>query len=219
VPACRLKAALLLLAMALSAMAADKQAPQADQQHQHKKQDVRGLEGAVTDTDGTQTVHKKIAGNGTLPAAPKKRVITGVVAPGNSPGCVTDQGNVVFEGGASLQIELGGTTPCTGYDQYTVNLSLTLNSPTLIVTLYNGYVPKAGDSFDILNWGTLSGTFGTVTLPTLAAPLVWDVSQLYTTGQLNVINPAAAASGDVPLPAWALLLLGGSLLGIMRRKT
>jgi hypothetical protein len=218
VSACRLKAALLLLAMALPAMAADKQTPQADQQHQHKKQDVRGLEGAATDTDGTQMVHKKIAGNGTLPAAPKKRVITGVVAPGNSPGCVTDQGNVVFEGGASLQIELGGTTPCTGYDQYTVNLSLTLHSPTLNVTLFNGYLPKAGDSFDILNWGTLTGTFGTLTLPALSAPLVWDVSQLYTTGQLNVINPAAAASGDVPLPAWALLLLGGSLLGIMRRK-
>jgi hypothetical protein len=207
--------------MALPVLAADKAAPQADpQQRPHKKQDVRGLEGAVTDVDGTQTVRSKIAGNGVLAPAPKKRVITGVVAPGNSPGCVTDQGNVVFEGGASLQIELGGTTPCSGYDQYTVNLSLTLHSPTLNVTLFNGYLPNAGDRFDILNWGTLSGTFGTVTLPALAAPLVWDVSQLYTTGQLGVVDPvAAAASGDVPLPGWALFALGGALLGIVRRKT
>ena len=37
-------------------------------------------------------------------------MITDVVAPGNSPDFVTDQGNVIFEEGDSLEIELGGTT-------------------------------------------------------------------------------------------------------------
>ena len=32
------------------------------------------------------------------------------MAPGNSPDFVTDQGNVIFEEGDSLEIELGGTT-------------------------------------------------------------------------------------------------------------
>lgn len=180
-------------------------------------QDIRGLEQVTNKRDGTQIVSGKIAGNGDIPAAPKRRVITGVVSPGNSPGCVTDQGNVVFEGGSSLQIELGGATPCTGYDQYTVNLSLTLNGGSLNISLYNGYVPAVGATFDILNWGTLTGTFGTLNLPTLPANLTWDTSKLYTTG---VIAVAAVDTGstDTPLPLWGIVALAMGLFTIAKRQ-
>lgn len=156
-------------------------------------------------------------GAGAGQGASDTRVIHGTVAPGNSPGCVTDQGNVTFEGNALLEIELAGATPCSGYDQYSVNLSLRLNGPTLRVLLLGGFVPTAGQRFDILNWGTLTGTFGTLQLPVLPAGLAWDTSLLYTTGELVVQGPPPADS-DVPLPAWALLLLGGGLVAAVARR-
>src|SRR5262249_37716945 len=46
--------------------------------------------------------------------------------------------------------------------------------------------PAAGNSFGILDFGTVSGTFSSFDLPTLTAPLGWDKSHLYTSGTLNV---------------------------------
>lgn len=157
-----------------------------------------------------------VAGQGTVQGT-GTRVIEGTLAPGNSPGCVTDQGNVVFEGNALLEIELAGPTPCSGHDQYNVALSLRLNGPTLRVLLIGGFVPEAGQRFDILNWGSLTGTFGTLQLPELPAGLSWDTSGLYVTGELQVQGPTSLDS-DVPLPAWALLMLGGGLLAMVARR-
>jgi hypothetical protein len=53
------------------------------------------------------------------------------------------------------------------------------------VSLINGFTPSAGQSFDILDWTALSGTFNTITLPALSG-LMWNVSQLYAVGTLNV---------------------------------
>src|SRR5262249_17295199 len=43
-----------------------------------------------------------------------------------------------------------------------------------------------GDSFDILDWGSLAGTFSSIQLPALSGGLGWDSSQLYTTGVLSI---------------------------------
>jgi hypothetical protein len=56
----------------------------------------------------------------------------------------------------------------------------------LSVSIIDGYVPALGSSFDLLDWGTLSGTFSSLSLPALATGQ-WDTSQLYTTGVLSVI--------------------------------
>ena len=76
----------------------------------------------------------------------------------------------------------------TEYDQLTVTQTLNLNSPTLKIVLLNGFVPALDDRFDILDWGSLNGTFGTIDVcdALLPAPLVWDTSQLYLTGELVV---------------------------------
>jgi hypothetical protein len=200
-------------ALAASEVKEERRLPVAQNAKSSPRSGVTGLEKAVRRPDGAQVVRGTLAGNGTIEDR-GTRVIEGKVAPGNSPGCVADQGNVIFEGSSWLEIELGGATACSGYDQYTVNLSLTLNGPTLKVLLINGFVPSAGQRFDVLNWGTLSGTFATLDLPALPGGLVWDTSSLYATGELVV-----AAPGDVPLPAWALALLAGGLsLPIFRKQ-
>jgi hypothetical protein len=101
-------------------------------------------------------------------------------------GCTTDQNGVILQPGATLTVKLGGATACTGYGQYDVAQSLTLNQPTLRLILTSGFVPAAGQSFKILSWATLSGTFGRIELPLLPGDLTWDSSALYRTGIVSV---------------------------------
>jgi hypothetical protein len=112
----------------------------------------------------------------------------GDLRPGNSPASVTFENNVSFGSAAGLKIELGGTTLGTQYDQVQVLGQLALDG-TLDVLLINGFTPVAGSSFDILNWGSLSGTFSSIVLPTLGAGLTWNTSQLYTAGVLSIGVP------------------------------
>jgi hypothetical protein len=65
---------------------------------------------------------------------------------------------------------------------------------TLNVSLINGFSPTLGNSFDILDWGALTGTFATLQLPALAGGLQWNTSQLYTIGVLSIAS--VGVSGD-----------------------
>jgi hypothetical protein len=67
---------------------------------------------------------------------------------------------------------------------------------TLAVSLINSFTPVAGQEFDILNWGTLSGTFSSNNLSTLSG-LTWNTSQLYSTGVISLTS--AALLGDYNL--------------------
>lgn len=111
------------------------------------------------------------------------------ISPGFSPASVTIAGNVTLGAAAKLKIELGGTTqvPSATFDQVHVGGNLSLDG-TLAVSLINSFIPALGNSFDILDWGSLAGTFAAVNLPTLGGGLGWDTSQLYTTGTLSVIS-------------------------------
>jgi autotransporter-associated beta strand protein len=108
----------------------------------------------------------------------------GDLRPGNSSAAVTFANNVTFAGGA-LDIEIGGTALGSQYDHVAVTGDLSLGGK-LKVSLINSFTPSAGQSFDVLDWGALSGTFSTVQLPALPAGLTWNTSQLYTAGTLSV---------------------------------
>ncbi len=112
------------------------------------------------------------------------------------PGCIDITGDWPL--GATTTIWIGGLTPCTEHDRWAATGTLDLNSTTLEVVLINGFVPAAGDRFDIFNWGSLTGTFGAIDTSgaTLPAPLVWDSSQLSTSGEL-VVDVQPVAKGDL----------------------
>ncbi len=118
----------------------------------------------------------------------------GVLAPGNSLGTLQVSGNVVQLTAGTLQIELGGIAAGSQFDQLAVSGQLTL-SGALQISLVNGFAPTTGNSFDLLNWGTRTGTFLSVQLPTLAAGRAWDTTQLYTTGVISVVA-TAGVPGD-----------------------
>jgi hypothetical protein len=96
--------------------------------------------------------------------------------------------------GDRMRIGTGGTG----------TLALDLGASLNVVNLAGSFAP--GQSFDILDFGSITGTFETINLP--GEDSQWDLSKLYTTGQISV----------VPEPAAAGLLLAGALLGVRRRR-
>jgi parallel beta-helix repeat protein len=73
----------------------------------------------------------------------------GVLAPGNSPGCLEVDGDYNLAVGGTLQIEIDGPTVCSQYDQLQVNGTVTL-AGTLDVVLDPTYNPVVGEKFLVL---------------------------------------------------------------------
>ncbi|MEM9835243.1 MAG: T9SS type A sorting domain-containing protein [Bacteroidota bacterium] len=66
--------------------------------------------------------------------------------PGSSPGCVTFE-NFTDLGGATVAIEIDGTTACTEYDQLLFDIFLDVGGAAL--ALSGSYIPVVGDTFVI----------------------------------------------------------------------
>ncbi len=73
----------------------------------------------------------------------------GTVAPGHSPE-ILHTGDFDLQAGSILQIEIGGTTAGSEYDQVDVSGTVTLGG-TLTAGLINGFVPSATQSMTIIN--------------------------------------------------------------------
>ena len=85
----------------------------------------------------------------------------GAVAPGNSPG-ILNTGSIAFSSGSNFNVEIGGTTAGTDYDQLNVTGTVTLGNATLNLTQINSFAPAAGNTFKIINNDSndaVSGTF------------------------------------------------------------
>jgi hypothetical protein len=85
----------------------------------------------------------------------------GSIAPGTSPGIITDTTTYTQYPTGTLNIEIGGLTPVTQHDQLKVTGAATL-SGTLNLSLVNGYTPNANDTFTFITYGSRTGTFSTV---------------------------------------------------------
>jgi T5SS/PEP-CTERM-associated repeat protein len=143
--------------------------------------------GVVSIAPGSKAVFfGNVSGSGSFALSGTAEFL-GAVSPGSSPGKITFAGDVALNSTAVLNIELGGATPATQFDQLLVSGALSLGG-ILNVSLINGFNPAADDSFNILDWGTLTGTFNTTQLPTLAAGFEWNLSQLYTNGILAIAS-------------------------------
>jgi T5SS/PEP-CTERM-associated repeat protein len=111
----------------------------------------------------------------------------GLLAPVSSQGTTHINGNYAQTNAGTLQLYLGGTNAGTNYNQLVVSGADSL-AGTLEITLAAGFTPALGDCYDILDWGTRSGTFSTLQLPALTGTLGWNTDALYTSGVLSVID-------------------------------
>lgn len=148
----------------------------------------------------------------------------GGLSVGASPGLGTAQGNVSFGYENVYEAEIGGVTACTlacgtddavknsSFDKYVVGGRLSLGG-TLKLVSWNGFVVQAGQSFDLLDWGTMRGSFAAIDASDLklAPGTKLDYGQLYATGEISVTA--------VPEPStYALWLAGLSVLPWLARR-
>jgi len=107
----------------------------------------------------------------------------GTFSPGMSTALSTISQNFIQNSGV-LQIELGGSSPGTGFDKLQID-GLAAVSGGLQVLLTNGFAPALSQSFEILTADDgISGMFSQHTLPALPGGLSWQV--LYKTNSVTL---------------------------------
>ncbi len=84
---------------------------------------------SVTATGGFTTSGGTITGTGTLNG--NVSCGAGGISTGNSPGCLTINGNLSMTSTSTLTVDVLGTTACTDYDQIVVNGTVSLGNATL----------------------------------------------------------------------------------------
>jgi autotransporter-associated beta strand protein len=117
----------------------------------------------------------------------------GTVAPGNSPGVLTVNGNYTENG--VLDVEIGGIGGAgvnpNGHDQLVVNgtftavpatASPTVPGATLKVSKYNGFDPVRTQSFQVIRASAFAGNFTTLDRGTQTAQLFFQPSTGYVYG-------------------------------------
>jgi len=140
--------------------------------------------GAVLDASGRS--------DGLLPLGPGQTLIVngqlfggvqsnGPLAPG--PGVLTLGGNYTQLASSSLSVTITASGSC-GALVLTGSASL---SGALSVTA-TGYVPQAGDQFTVLSAASVSGTFASLSLPSLPLGLMWKAVYGATSVKLAVVG-------------------------------
>ena len=136
----------------------------------------------------------------------------GTLSPGNSPGIIEITGDYSQSAEGSLLMEIGGTDPVNEFDVLHIGGMADL-AGELDVVLIDGFQPALGDSFEILDIGSLIGAFDTVSLPALSGGLAWDDTALYGSGRLSVIAVPEPVAGGLLLVIWG----GVALIGYRRK--
>ncbi len=136
-----------------------------------------------------------VTGNGSFTNV----AFTGTLAPSDFvPGFATglvSGSNYKFTDSSNLLMDIGGASGGFGYDILFSTGELIADG-RFSVNLINGFSPTIGQTFDLLDFTTLSGTFDQINLPTLAPGRIWDTSQLYSQGKLSVVAGFLAADFD-----------------------
>ena len=105
------------------------------------------------------------------------------LSPGNSIGTLT--GNAITLAGISeFEINTAGDISDLAIATGLLTFGGTLNVTNIGGTLLNG------DIFNLFDWGSTTGTFSSVTLPSLSSGLAWDQSNLYSLGTIAVVPEA-----------------------------
>lgn len=152
------------------------------------------------------TIQGVFSGDGPINGVNGTTVFDGQLAPGNSPGLLTIEGNAEFTESNETILEIAGLVRGSEYDGIDVGGTLTLNG-TLDIVLLDGFTLEAGDVFLLIQAGNLLGAFDAVNLPDIAGlQLLLDF-----TGNAVSLNVQA-----VPLPPAAWLFL--SALLILKRQ-
>lgn len=131
---------------------------------------------------------------------------SGIFAPGDSGiESINVNGNLTLSSGSFSNFEISTAGDIA---DLAISSALLTFGGTLNVTRIGGAL-VAGDTFNLFDWSSATGTFSTVNLPSLDTGLEWDQSSLYSNGQISV--------AAIPEPS-AALLGGLGVLALLRRR-
>src|ERR1700676_2416199 len=153
-----------------------------------------------------------LEGTGTITGS--VNIAGGIISPGFSPGTISVVGIYSQTALGTYNAEIGGLTAGTQYDQITgpTTGSAQLNG-TLNVTLINGFVPVAGNTFTLLTCsGTAScvtGKFSLLNLPTLPNGLGWSITYNPSSVVLSVTGAPSADLAVVKTASVSTVAAGG----------
>ena len=134
------------------------------------------------------------------------------IAPGNSPGLLTIDGDTTFGTGGHLSIELAGLMRGSLYDSLDVTGNVQINGGLLDVTLLNGFIPSPNDAFIILRGHHISGRFSNAISSIMVGGQSLPITYF---DQMIVLGNAAA----LPEPAtFALLCVLVLAIGFLRSR-
>lgn len=155
------------------------------------------MAGGVITSAATMSVQGgDLVGTGTLTGSVSNG---GRLAPGLSTGSVALTGTYAQSAAGTYAVELGGLQPGTGFDRTEVGGAATLNG-ALAVTLVNGFVPSAGDTFEIMTFASGSGDFTSFTGSDLGGGLVLTKVVSPTSVVLEVVAVATPTPTPSPTP-------------------
>ncbi|MFN8588704.1 MAG: kelch repeat-containing protein [Candidatus Eisenbacteria bacterium] len=124
----------------------------------------------TNDTTGVLTGGGTITMNGATTFAQR-----GTIRPGGPQGTLTLNGACPNTATAVYDIEIGGDDAVTGYDRLAVRDAATI-AGTLHISLANGYVPKPGVRYVIVDAASRTGTFSSVTGLSYGPGQLWAVA-------------------------------------------
>ncbi|OYV05281.1 MAG: hypothetical protein CFE26_12410, partial [Verrucomicrobiales bacterium VVV1] len=142
-----------------------------------------------------------LSGTGTIQGTVSQ---SGILSPGVDGIAVLNLGALTQAVGSTTRITLNGTTAGSGHDQVAVAGAATLGG-TLQVFLSPGFVPEVGNVFDVITCATRSGTYGTISLPTLPSDRTWTTT--YNGGPTAGLRLSVAA---VAPPSFTLTYSAGA---------
>ncbi len=128
-----------------------------------------------------------LGGSGTVTADVSN---SGRVSPGNSPGILTVNGTYRQTATGALNLEIGGATAGSQYEQLNVSAAATLGG-TLNVSLVNGFAPGGGQTFNVLTSSAVSGSFATLNFPQFGGAPAFVVQ--LTATNLDLVGTTSAA--------------------------
>lgn len=157
--------------------------------------DLHNAAGTTVTIGGAVAFNGRVTGDGQFSGGGSV-TFNGRFEPGDAATALQFGGDVSFTAANSLLMQIGGTTAGAQFDQISVVGSAAFNG-TLSVVLLNGFLPSAGQSFPLIEYGVRAGTFTTVNLPTLPNSLTWSVN--YGTDALTLSVNSSSLPGDLNL--------------------
>jgi len=132
--------------------------------------------------DGTGTINASVINNS-------------LIQPGGSAttGVLTIAGNYTQTSSGGLRVDLNGSTAGTQYDQFIVTGTASLAGR---LDVSNGFTPSVGDTFNVLQAGTVVRDFQDTTLPALSGGVALTKSTSGTAVSLTTISAPVIAVAD-----------------------